>query len=276
MKMSGAIMVGVLVASASAYAIPALQLDIGDGTYNTATETIVASSDTFSLYTLLSPKKEMDVSSLYRVSAAVIPKQSDPLTSPAPDLGTFSFAGTTYDVTGDMVYGLPPARPIEGTTGVEGSLSKHEVFPTYFTEFDVIFDENMQCAEYNTEDDVGAPGSFYGPGETGLYYQEFAVDVSGLADGYGIHFDLYRLDVKAEESDGSGHRSKTCTPPIITYVTDFDSDERAPFSHDAESGTSRTPPDDPPPHVPDQSTTVTLLGLALMGIEVMRRSVRRG
>ena len=43
------------------------------------------------------------------------------------------------------------------------------------------------------------------------------------------------------------------------------------FSHDAEGGN-----DNPPPaNVPDASTTIRLLGVAMLGLEVMRRRFAR-
>lgn len=261
MKVVVAVAAGLVGLSVSAFATPNLQLDIVGGTYMADTQTTVANSDQFVLEALLLPEENLTLSSLYRVSAALYPMQEQ--SSPAPDFGTFSFAGTSYDVTGDMVYGVPPAALLPDTTEVGGTLAPHGIFPTYFTEFDVIFSSSLQCAEYNVQSDAGDVASHPG---SGMYYQSFLVDVGGMQNGYGIHFDLYRVHEDTLTSGGNGKKS------TVTYVTSIDSNEKAPFSHDAESGTEH--PRKTPVPVPDSGSTVALLGVALAGLGVMRRVLR--
>jgi hypothetical protein len=261
MNVRGVTGIAILLTAVSAYATPSLQLDIVDGTY--VDGTTVTSSDMFVLDALLLPKGDMDAGSLYRVSAAVYPKLAQ--TEPAPHLGTFSFAGTTYNVTEDMSYGVPPATLLEDTTGIGGTLPTHGSFPTYFTEFDVLFDTTQQCAEYNVAEDVGDPGTYAG---SGMYYQNYVVDLGGLAEGYGIHFDLYRVEATPVTTHGNGKKAVT-----TTHLTGIGPGDFAPFSHDAESGDHRNPPGET---VPDASATATLFEIALCGLGILRRAMHRG
>ena len=186
-----------------ASALPSLQLDILGGTYDGATETIVASSDPFTLYALLMPSSDTPISDIYYISAALVPMVG------AADYGSFIFAGTTINVTTDMVYGIPP---LEADLGEDlgDLLPKHGIFPAFFSEFYFTFDLANTSVPYNTIDDAGA-----GPSGSGsMYYNAFTVDTSGLTPGVAIHFDLYN-----KETDG----------------TDVDIKAFAPFSHDAQS-----------------------------------------
>ncbi len=131
-----------------ASALPALQLDILGGTYDTTTDTIVTSSDTFTLYALLMPKAKVPLSDTYYVSAAIVPKLG------ASDYGSFIFDGTTVDVTSDMVYGVPPEEA--NLAKDKGDLPSHGIFPAFFSEFGFTFDPANTTVPYNTIDDAGA------------------------------------------------------------------------------------------------------------------------
>ncbi|HBG45513.1 MAG TPA: hypothetical protein DDW94_00825 [Deltaproteobacteria bacterium] len=215
----------------AAYAEPTLQLDILDGVYDTNTETIVATSDQFTLYALLLPDQDTLLGDTFYISAALVPQ-----TSTSTDLGSFTFNGTTIDVTADMVYGVPP---LEANLAFDANdLSKHGIFPTYFAEFEFTFDPNNTATAYNTQDDAGE-GPTPDPNGT-MYFEDFLVDVSNLDGDYTIHFDLYTKD---------------------GVEGDIDRDEFAPFSHDAESG---------PRQVPEPSTLL-LLGTAASIIIASRK-----
>jgi hypothetical protein len=242
-------------------AIPTLQLDIGDGVYvGSPEDTTIATDDSFGLYALLQPTAESTVSGLYRISAALYPKL--PLSSPAPDLGSFSFAGVSCPVVGSMTWGTPPEVLLADTTDVGADLPGHGVFETYFMEFDVDFSSASQCAPYDVQSEEGDPTDFAG---SGIYYQYFAVDTRALDTGYGIHFDFYQVDRMIHTSAGNGHRSTTET--ATTDVIQF-----APFSHDAASTTTRRPPGS----IPDQGATLALLGGAMAAIAILRRRLGRG
>ena len=194
-----------------AFSYPTLQLDIEGGWYNytgrlQTEETIVASSYTFDLYALLIPDRSNKLDDWYYISAALVPKTSEP----SADLGYFVFDGQTVSVTSDMYYGVPP---LEAALGFDaGDLSQHGIFETYFVEFPFQFG-NDQISPYDTKDRAVSGGSIPSSGY-GMYYKVFHVDVSGLQPGYLIHFDLYTKLVKGGDIDVSAF---------------------APLSHDAES-----------------------------------------
>ena len=95
------------VAKAEAY--PVLQLDIVGGYYDSATQTTTSTGSEFQLVALLTPNGNTSLADLlaetYFISVALTP-QTGP--TGISSLGSFSWDGTSYDVTDDMVYGVPP------------------------------------------------------------------------------------------------------------------------------------------------------------------------
>jgi hypothetical protein len=153
-------------------------------------------------------------------------------TDPDPDLGSFSFAGTTY--TSSMLnWGIPPLNIPDVNPG---DLAPHGVFPTYYAEISFYFSGTTVSA-YNTQDDAPASGL--------LYYHDFLVDVTNLAPGYNLHFDLYDEKVKKGA---------------------YTIDDFAPFSHDASSGHHE---------VPEGSVTAILVCLAFLGFLGFPRRLAR-
>lgn len=191
----------------NAYAVPTLQLGIDGGYYDYATETVIASGPTFDLKAYLvpetQPKATAILSDTYWISVGLL-RADGALVSSAANLGSFSFAGSTYNVTSDMTYGTPPLALLG-----DDYLQTHGVFPTFFIEKDFTFPEsNVINPAINTVDGLDTKA-------VDQYWKSFAVDVTELNSDYRLHFDLYNLGDK----DGVG------------IVTDF-----APFSHDAQSG----------------------------------------
>jgi hypothetical protein len=216
----------------SAMAVPTLQLDVLGGVYDQSTETIMSTGDSFTLYAYLDPNTCNLLGDTYYVSAAIVPKVDS-----GAGLGSFEFNGDEIVVNEEMAYGVPPLEL--NLEKDRGDLPKHDIFLTYFTEFAFQFSGD-EVSEYNTQDRAASGGSIPTNG-SGMYVMSFSVDTSGLADGYEVHFDLYNSRAKSGDVD----------------VTQF-----APFSHDAQSGSTPVP----------EPAMLLLLGFGLLGIGVLRRT----
>ena len=211
------------VAVQTSWALPNLQLDIAGGTYVGGTEeSTLSDKSAFSLEALvLSSYLALDPSKTYYLSAAITPKTSVPLTA---DFGSFTINGTTYDATHGMIWGTPPVDEAQ-----PGELTTHGIYDTHYAEIAFTFAGSDLIDAYNVQDGASGPGK--------INRKTFAVDASGLAEGYEVHFDLYN----------------TKTKKGLEVVDQF-----APFSHDAVSA-------------PDAGSTVALFGVALAGLGTLRR-----
>lgn len=191
-KMLGAIALSSAIA-VTVHAVPALQLDIVGGTYDPITEDIVSSAPVFDLVAVLNPAAGNAPSSsdTFYIAVSLIPKTTTAFVG-----GSFKFAGTTVNVTSDMISGTPAGLP------------PHGQFPNFYKEFAFTFDLSPagKVVLYNTADNPGGP-TFDTSGTA--FAKLFEVDRSGLAPGLELHFDLYN-----KKQNGSV-------------------DKFAPFSHDA-------------------------------------------
>src|SRR5688572_28398553 len=82
------------------YSLPSLQLDIAGGTYDQATQTIIAPANPFRLYALLDPATISSAGTFY-LSAAIILKTT------TGGFGSFTVNGVTYS-SANMQHGNPP------------------------------------------------------------------------------------------------------------------------------------------------------------------------
>lgn len=236
MKITGKIFATVVIAlaAASAHALPALQLDIKGGTYDSTTQTIRSSGNTFELYAYGLTSK-VSIADTFFVSMALLPPSSF-----GGSFGSFKVNGTTINVTADMIYGTPPLEGVLASTD-PGDLSPHGIFPTWF--YEQSFNFSGQSGMYNTQTSTGLGNQ---PG-TGMYYAKFDIDISGLSAGMGIHFDLYN-------------------EKLLTGG-DIDINKFAPFSHDAEGWVSSPIPE-------PETYAMLLAGLGLLGFAARRRKSR--
>ena len=232
-KKTALIITAICLAAGVASAIPYLQLDIGGGVYVGGTEESVFSvSNPFTVYALVdTTSSHYSNPDTYYLSVAIVP-QTDPSDSA---FGTFDINGTTYS-SADMIYGTPPA----GVTSNPGLLGPHDIFETHFLELAFSTLPGL-ATEYNSQDN---PGGLVDDPTGTLAYNSFVVDIGDLAEDLHLHFDLY-----TKKSNGQ-------------------IDRFAPFSHDAQSNGHD---DDPPNGLPDGGATLALLGLAVLGVDQVRR-----
>lgn len=219
------------------WALPTLQLDVVNGTYDPFTQTTVATSPNFTLRALLQGQNLL--SGTYFVSAAIEPTLGE--LPQVPDFGTVKVDGVSYSSSANAASWFWGSPPLDVDDENAGNIAPHNVFPTYYLEFEFQFSALNTVAAYNTQDDAAAPGV--------LYYHDFDVSVLGLLPNYALHFDLY--DLKLKRGD--------------LVLGKF-----APFSHDAESG-----PTGPDIEVPDGGATLLLLGCGLLGAALWHRLSRR-
>lgn len=197
----------ILFGTTQALALPALQLDVSNGTYDAATESIFADSNAFTLYALLSDPDLLDKD--FSLAVSVVPDNGE---IPG-EYGSFVLGTETINVTDSMTYGTPTSE------NGKKKLPKHDLFDAWYYEFLFKFSPDNTATAYNTQDN---PGGFQESSaqENILYYVAFNVDTSGLASGTTTHFDLYTFFENENEK--------------IELV-------KAPFSHDAQSNTAPVP-----------------------------------
>lgn len=260
---SVAVAVGLLFSAAAAHAVPALQLGIKNGTYNTTTENTVATGDTFTLYAF---GEDLESLTNYFVSIALFKGDGSTIPAPPPGLVLGSIkinGGAPINVTSDMKYGTPPiedALEVQSSDGKD--LGPHGVFPTYFTEFGFDFDSGRTTATCNVQTDATCGDNVEGTSGSMLYVP-IEIDISLLAAGYGLHFDLYNKVESTQKDDV------------------FDIGIAAPFSKDAGTLTCRDGTcgngggggggggSAPEP------ATLALVGLGLLGAGMARRRQRK-
>jgi len=198
----------LLVGGNAVFAEPYLQLDANPATYLSAPEeSIFATEAEFTLYALVnSEASEYDPASTFYLSAALVPNPGEP---PGPDLGSYDFDGSTFNVVGTMEYGTPPIEVYLETH----DLPSHGIYETYYHEYSFTIPETSEAVLYDSQITQGGPTNLTpGPDDKIVLYKAFDVDVSGLASGYVMHFDLYTYGLNKQG---------------ILAIDNF-----APFSHD--------------------------------------------
>lgn len=233
-----------------ARAVPALQLDIVGGVYDQETETIVATGSSFTLLALATANGSTSAADIlnetYFISAAIVPPVAQ---DPDFNAGSFQIDGVTINATeADMTYGTPPT---EGTHNP--NLPGHGIYDSYYFELAFQFSAADTTTTYNSQDDAG--GALFDVSGSGSFFVALEIDVSGLAPGRLLHFDLYNTKVKKNGA---------------VTVDDF-----APFSHDAESALPSTPPGPVPDTGGDEIPEPASLAVFLSGLFAAWRLRRR-
>jgi len=205
--------IGLGFASPAA-AVPVLQIGIGgtagtDYSYDPSSETTVASSDVFNLILYYTPGNgdaALPSDQTFYVSAALTSPTGPVARNDNLTLGSINIGGSSIDVVSDMEYGTPP---IDADLGDNTSLPSHGIFETYFVEIPVsgLSGWTSFNKEINVQDLATNPS--YQPSNGLQFRRTISVNLSELADGYGIHFDMYTLKLNGRI------------------------DQKAPFSHDA-------------------------------------------
>ena len=247
------LLVAIALTASRSEALPVLQLDMRNGFYDSGTQTIEATGDTFTVYALLTLKPGMDVAGwladTYYVTVALTPQVNTP-----SSLGSFQFAGTNVPVTDGMTYGTPPKDSIPG---LGGQLGSNNVYPTYYREFAFQFSPLNQVLSYDSALRPGGPGALGSPdyADYQTYVATFTGDASLLAQGYDLHFDLYNTYVAL------------CGRNYTPDCTNINVDQYAPFDHDAQTARANGIASMPEP----ASALCLLTGVTLAGFTRRRR-----
>ncbi|NQU11595.1 hypothetical protein HQ590_12445 [bacterium] len=188
--------------------MPSLQLDVAGGSYDAVNEDILPGGSPFDLAMLLVEDADTKLNSTFCLSIAIVSLEGtgyDGITAGDLGWGSFDIGATTYSpVSAGAIYGTPPPATED--------LPTHGVFDTRYFELAIDFTAYDALADSSYNSQTGNHTYPLPSGDQDMYVKFLDdIDVSGLTDGYAVHFDLY-------QKDGEGN--------VI---------EKAPFSHDATS-----------------------------------------
>jgi len=253
-------------------AVPDLQLGIPGATYDATfgVESSISSSPVFDLVALLKVAGNVNTpapSKDFYLSIALDGPSAPSIGSTPSAFGSFTLDGVgPFDNSSPWTYGRPFPSP-------DDQLQTHGIFDTWYMLLGPFHFDTAKKANWgdlsgadanNVQLDADGPLT---PSSTGaLYYETWAFNTTSLLDNVDLHFDLFA----AEEV--TKHDVTTLT------ITDF-----APFSHDAQSGSSSSSGSGSGSgssgsggsSVPDGSATLLLLGIACAGIEGAKRYFRK-
>ena len=245
--------VSAVLVSGTALAVPTLQIDLEDGYYVDATQTVVTDLELFELYAIGTPDGDNNgngsgsmseaelLAETWYLAIALVP-QSGP---DDPGFGSFTVGGTTYTYA-DLTYGTPPIDLWEGNP--DAGLAPHGTYDTLYMQIAFTFDPGSDCGTYNVQDN---PGEYDGGAGTGSFCETFEINIAGLTEGFNLHFDMYNSVIANNPKDGADG------------IYDMDAGVFAPFSHDGETNCCGR-------KIPEPGT-LGLLGIGLLGLALSRR-----
>ncbi|MBK8959722.1 MAG: hypothetical protein IPM80_15185 [Proteobacteria bacterium] len=145
-------------------------------------------------------------------------------TNPAPDFGSFTYdiggGPVLVNVTGDMLYGADRVAPMAEIA------ARH--LPDLFHQGRFVLARRWVWGGGG-----GGGGGGPAPGDTStMFFKKIALDLTNLTGGKQLHFDLYDEVFRTQNCNPN---DTACDP---TLVVDIDAGINAPFSHDAQSGSS--------------------------------------
>lgn len=246
--------------SGTALAVPVAQLDIVGGEWDGGTETVVTSADDFTLYGYANTEnaggRDLDTDLAWYLAIAITAPEGADLAS----FGSFTVGGSQVFGTDplssaalDFFFGVPP---VESSLGHDGhDLAQHGIYETLFALLDVDFTSPDGFRNTVDVNESWGTDPALNPGNA-LAFIGWDFDVSGLADGYGLHFDLFGVSGDCgitSSTEGAGTPYGNCIIPRGQF---------APFSHDAATS------------VPEPSAVV-LLGSSLLLISAFSAVRRR-
>ncbi len=193
----------LLLFNTAARAIPVLQLNIEGGIYDTESQSIATTADSFTLGAYCIDAVNCTTAD-YFLSVALIPAFPDPVASD-PGIGSFDIDGTSYGFN-NLVYGIPPVDDYYKDLPPGG------IYETYYLELGPFSFDNITYTAFNTQDDYGTVPTVNPSGT--MFVENFSVDVSGLNSPYELSFSLYRpISGNKIEKAPYSHDARTIPEP---------------------------------------------------------------
>lgn len=182
----------LVLLTASAFAVPDIQIFIDGATYDWGDQTWVATTGgSVDVYVISANEAKTDI-----IVALALGAGDDPSTM------TVDFGGSVVN-PGDWVYGFPPTPP-DWNPG--GDLSPHSIYPTYYAEIGTgpyglgqmvgdVQPDTLNGGEY--WDPTATPAFPAAPANAAGDWKMFTMNITGPI-GSSVHIDAFTLDGNGE------------------------------------------------------------------------------